>query len=106
VTEDKAGIGYSGVGYKTSGVRALKVARKDGDTAWGVDDPAHVYNGDYPIARFLYVYVNRAPGKPLDPLVGQFLTYVLAHEGQETVVKDGFLPLPEKIDAEESAKLR
>jgi len=92
VAEDLAGIGYSGIGYKTSGVKALALAKKDGDPFISTD-AENVYAGKYPLARFLYVYVNKAPNKPLDPLVQQFLLYVLSQEGQTVVVKDGYLPL-------------
>jgi len=105
VTEDLAGIGYSGIGYKTSGVKALKLA-KDGGQFFGTDQVDHVYSGDYPLSRYLYIYVNRAPGKALDPLVAEFVKYVLSKDGQEIVVKDGYLPLRAAADAEEIAKLR
>ncbi|MEO8503500.1 MAG: PstS family phosphate ABC transporter substrate-binding protein [Acidobacteriota bacterium] len=106
VTEDKAGIGYSGMGYKTSGVKALKISLKDGGDYVGVDDPTQVYSGAYPIARFLRVYVNKAPNKPLDPMVAEFVKYVLSNEGQQVVVKDGFLPLKAAMVQEEHAKLQ
>jgi phosphate transport system substrate-binding protein len=104
VTEDKFAIGYSGIGYKTSGVRAVPVAAKPGQC---VDDsPENVISGKYPLSRFLYVYVNKAPNKPLDPMVREYLKYVLSQQGQQTVVKDGFIPLPAKIVQEELAKLK
>jgi len=103
VTEDRAGMGYSGIGYKTSGVKALALAAKDGAPYFPATAEA-VYAGQYPLARFLYVYVNKAPNRGLDPLVKQFLTFVLSREGQEVVVKDGYLPLPATIDGEELAK--
>jgi phosphate transport system substrate-binding protein len=104
VTEDKFAIGYSGIGYKTSGVRTVPVAAKGGQC---IDDsPENVISGKYPLSRFLYVYVNKAPNKPLDPLVREYLKYVLSQQGQTTVVKDGFIPLPGKIVDEELAKLR
>jgi len=105
VSEDQYGIGYSGIGYKTSGVKALSLAAKDGEAAIE-PEPDQVYGGKYPLSRFLYVYVNRAPGKPLDPLVQQFLLYLLSKEGQETVVKDGYLPLLAKADDTERAALK
>src|SRR5438552_15144604 len=88
VTNDPYGMGYSGIGYKTSGVKALALAEKEGGrfSSGSYDD---VVTGKYPLARFRYVYVNRAPGKPLDPLVREFLKLVLSREGQEVVVKDG-----------------
>ncbi|HEX9940657.1 MAG TPA: phosphate ABC transporter substrate-binding protein [Thermoanaerobaculia bacterium] len=104
VTEDKFAVGYSGIGYKTSGVRAVPVAAKAGQC---VDDsPENVTSGKYPLSRFLYVYVNKAPNKPLDPMVREFVKYVLSQQGQQTVVKDGFIPLPAKIVQEELAKLQ
>jgi len=105
VTEDKLGIGYSGIGYKTSGVKALALA-KDANTPFSSTDAEAVYAGKYPLARFLYVYVNRAPGKPLDPLTDQFLHFVLSREGQEIVLKDGYLPLKAGMVEQELAKLR
>jgi phosphate transport system substrate-binding protein len=102
VTEDRFGIGYSGIGYKTSGVKALKLADK-GEFFDG--SYANVTSGKYPLSRFLYIYVNKAPGKPLDPLVKEYLKLILSKDGQEVVVKDGYLPLSAAIVAEELKKL-
>jgi len=96
VTEDKAGIGYSGMGYITSGVRALALSDKDGATAFAANYE-NVLNGKYPLGRMLYINVVKEPNKPLPTLVKEFLTYVLSKEGQEVVVKDGFLPLPSGV---------
>ncbi|MFN8391578.1 MAG: phosphate ABC transporter substrate-binding protein [Bdellovibrionota bacterium] len=104
VTVDKFGIGYSGIGYRTSGVRA--VALKGPDNADFVDGTAeNAYSGDYPLARFLYIYVNKAPGKPLDKLTGEFLKLIESKEGQEVVIKDGYYPLPASVVKEELATL-
>ncbi len=73
VTEDRFGIGYSGIGYRTSGVRPLTLAAQEGRAVLIVPTPPNVYAGKYPLSRFLYVYVNKAPNKPLDPLVREFL---------------------------------
>ena len=105
VTEDAYGIGYSGIGYRTSGVKAIALARKAGDP-FGTVDPDDVYAGTYPLARFLYVYVNRPPNSPADPLVREFVRYVLSREGQQIVVKDGYLPIGNGIVQVELAKLR
>lgn len=105
VTEDRFGMGYSGIGYKTSGVKALALAAKEGEPYHGTEAET-VYSGKYPLARYLYLYVNKAPNRPLDPLVREFLAYVLAREGQEVVVKDGYLPVHSKIAAEELKKLQ
>jgi phosphate transport system substrate-binding protein len=105
ISADKFAIGYSGIGYKTSDVKSLKLAAKDGGE-FVTDDSDNVYSGKYPLSRFLYVYVNAAPGKPIDPLVREFLKFVLSKEGQEIVVKDGYLPLLGRHAAEELPKLK
>lgn len=104
VTEDRFGIGYSGIGYRTSGVKAVGLADKDG-SPYSNGSYEDVVTGKYPLNRYLYVYVNKGPGKPLDPMVKEFLKLVLSKDGQEVVVKDGYLPLSEKIVQEELAKL-
>ncbi len=105
VTGDKFAIGYSGIGYKTSGVRAVPLKGEDGEEL--IDGtPENSYSGEYPLSRFLYVYINRAPGKPLDPLMGEFLKLVLSKEGQEVVVKDGYYPLTAEMVQEELAQLK
>jgi phosphate transport system substrate-binding protein len=104
ITEDRFGIGYSGIGYRTSGVKPVKIAKKSGEAFFTVE-VADVLSGKYPLARFLYVYTNRAPNKPADPLVLEFARFMLSREGQETVVKDGYIPIPAGIDKEEVAKL-
>jgi phosphate transport system substrate-binding protein len=104
VTEDLGGIGYSGIGYRTSGVRAVPLAAKEGAQAFGTSQD-EVNSGNYPISRFLYVYVNKAPNKPMDPLIGEFVKYICSKEGQEVVVKDGYLPLSQRLCQAELAKL-
>jgi phosphate transport system substrate-binding protein len=103
VTEDRYGIGYSGIGYRTSGVKVVSLAGKDGSFSDG--SYADVVSGKYPLARFLYIYINKAPNKPLDPVVREFLKLVFSSQGQETVVKDGYLPLTAAIVKEERAKV-
>lgn len=95
---DPYAIGYSGVGYKTSGVRALSLAGEDGSFY----DPTYdnALSGDYPLARFLMVYVNKKPGQPLDTLTLEFLKYVLSKEGQAIVEKDGYYPVPAEVAEE------
>lgn len=98
------GIGYSGIGYKTSSVRAVPLAKKPGGSY--VDaTPDNAVSGSYPLSRFLYVYVNKAPNRELSPLVREFIKLVLAKQGQEVVVKDGYIPLPAKVAEKTLAKL-
>jgi phosphate transport system substrate-binding protein len=104
VTEDRFGIGYSGIGYRTSGVKVVALAEKDGG-AYSNGSYEDVKSGKYPLNRFLYLYINKAPGKPLDPVVKEFCKLIFSKEGQEVVLKDGYLPLPADIAKQELAKL-
>ncbi|TWC39478.1 phosphate ABC transporter substrate-binding protein (PhoT family) [Pseudomonas sp. SJZ079] len=88
-------IGYSGIGYKTSSVRAVPLVDKNGVAEEASE--ANALAGKYPLARFLYVYVNKAPNKALSPLEAEFIKMVLSKQGQEVVVKDGYIPLPSKV---------
>ncbi len=90
------GIGYSGVGYKTSGVKAVALAKKPGQPFVEANND-NALNGTYPLSRFLYVYVNKQPNKPLAPLEREFIKMVLSKVGQEVVIKDGYIPLPAKV---------
>ena len=86
-------IGYSGIGYRTSGVRPLALAKKDGQPF--VDATAeNALNKSYPLSRVLYVYVNKRPNQPRQPLEREFFKMVLSKQGQEVVIKDGFVPMP------------
>jgi phosphate transport system substrate-binding protein len=107
IGSDRFGIGYSGIGYATSGVRALPLSdeKKNGGTAFAASYE-NALNGKYPLARFLYIYINKDPKKAMDPLTREFLKFVLSKEGQEIVVKDGFLPLTAKMETDELAKLK
>lgn len=93
VTNSINGIGYSGIGYITSGVRALPLSKKTGQP-FVAAEAAHALDGSYPLARVLYVYVNKKPNRPLDNLQLEFVKMVLSKQGQQTVVKDGYIPLP------------
>jgi phosphate transport system substrate-binding protein len=105
VTVDRYAAGYSGIGYATAGVRAVPLAEKEGAKCYEAD-PDNAYAGTYPLARFLYVYVNKAPGKPLDPITREFVKLMVSKEGQEVVVKDGYFPVPATIAKEELNKIQ
>ena len=105
VANDRSGLGYSGIGYRTSGVKLVPLAAKEGATAYE-PNYENVLAGTYPLSRALYVYLVRKPGEPLDPLLREFLTYVLSREGQEVVVKDGYMPLPAKMAERQREMLR
>lgn len=89
-------VGYSGIGYLTSGVRALPLAKREGGELVEPNGP-NAISGDYPLARFLYVYVNKHPNRPLPPLEREFMKMVLSKIGQQVVVKDGYIPLPKRV---------
>ena len=96
VTSSKNGIGYSGMGYTTSGIRMVPLAKKEGQP-FVEATPENALNGTYPLTRYLYVYVNKKPNQPLAPLENEFIKMVLSKSGQQVVIKDGYIPLPAKI---------
>lgn len=104
VSLSKNGIGYSGIGYITSGVKAVPLAKKEGKD-FVAATPENAINKTYPLGRQLLVYVNKHPNKPLGPLELEFLKMVLSKVGQEVVVKDGYIPLPAKVAEKQLKKL-
>lgn len=96
VASDKSAIGYSGIGYKTADVIALPISAKpDGKPV--MPDAEQAYSGDYPLARPLYLYVNHKKGAALDPLRREFIKFILSKEGQEIVLKDGYIPVTSRM---------
>jgi len=103
VSIDRSGIGYSGIGYMTSGVRTVPLGTTEGkyyDTS-----EENVLNGKYPLGRFLYVYVNKAPNKKLQPIVEEFIRFIFSEDGQHVVDKDGYMRVPASIIEGELNKL-
>jgi len=98
------GIGYSGIGYKTSSVRAVALSKTPGKPFIdaSVENAA---SGKYPLSRYLWIYVNKAPNKPLAPLEKEFIKMVLSKTGQQVVIKDGYIPLPATIVNKELKKI-
>jgi len=94
-------IGYSGIGYKTSSVRAIPLSKKGGEAFEASEENALA--GKFPLSRFFYVYVNKAPNQALSPLDAEFIKLMLSKQGQEVVMKDGYIPLPAKV-AEKTLK--
>ncbi len=92
VASDLAGIGYSGIGYKTADVRAVPLKKSADGTCYNAN-PEDAYSGNFPLARFLYVYVNKNPNQPLDPRRAEFVEFVYSQEGQQAVIKDGYFPV-------------
>lgn len=96
VASDIAGIGYSGVGYRTADVRSVPLSTDGGANCFDAT-AEHAVSGDYPIARFLYIYVNKNPNEALDPLRAEFIRYVYSRQGQEAVVRDGYFPVQKPL---------
>jgi len=104
VATDMGGIGYSGIGYRTADVRPVPLALSDRDPSIPAE-PRYAFSGEYPLSRFLLVYVNYEPGSRLDPLRREFLRFVFSAEGQRAVIKDGYLPLTAEMAATELRKV-
>jgi len=102
ITEDKMAMGYSGIGYLTSGVRALPLSSKKGGEAFEANYE-NVVSLKYPLSRKLYIYYSKNPDKSLGKLEKEFLKFVLSREGQDIAIKDGYLPLT-KGDVEKALK--
>ena len=105
VSESINGIGYSGIGYITSGVRAVPLSKKDGQP-FVTADASHALDGTYPLSRVLYMYINKHPNRPLDSLQLEFVKLILSKQGQQTVVRDGYIPLPASMAAKALAELQ
>jgi serine/threonine-protein kinase len=102
VAGDRYAIGYSGIGYKGPGVRVVPLGKEDGGEKV---EPASVTvsTREYPLSRPLYLYVNKHPDKPLDPLPAEFLRFVFSQEGQRVVLEVGEFPVTGN-DAREGLK--
>ncbi|HMK37261.1 MAG TPA: phosphate ABC transporter substrate-binding protein [Desulfomonilaceae bacterium] len=99
IASDKYAIGYSGIGYKTADVKAVPLGVQEGKCFEA--DAENAYAGDYPLARFLYIYFNKKPQQNLDPLMTEFIKYVFSKEGQLVVIKDGFYPVSKALADED-----
>jgi phosphate transport system substrate-binding protein len=93
VENELGGVGYSGIGYRTSGVRAVPIADRAGPIE-ATQQNAETFT--YPISRYLYVYINANPSTGPDPLVREFVRFILSKNGQDDTAKDGYFPLPAK----------
>ena len=97
VENDLGGIGYSGIGYKTSGVKAIPVSHRYGPVP---PNQKTANSFKYPITRYLYIYINKHPINGVDPLTKEFIKFAISKQGQELVIKDGYYPLNHKKQEE------
>jgi ABC-type phosphate transport system substrate-binding protein len=105
IAQDPNGIGFGGYEEGGPGLKTLAVAAQDGGPyVDGTGDT--VSSGRYPLARYLYIRVARAPGQPLRPQVREFLRYVLSRAAQEPILYSGYFPLTAGEARDELAKLR
>jgi phosphate transport system substrate-binding protein len=94
---DRFAMGFSGIGYKTAEVKPLKLAKGPGEPYYSTS-VEELLAGKYPLTRSFNLYCNKAPDKPLDPLLREFLRFELSKEGQEIVTKAGYTPIPGRMD--------
>lgn len=96
-------IGYSGVGYKVSGVKLLPIAEYGQDYIQPSQE--NILSGRYPLSRYLYVYVNKHPSKSLSPIEREFIRFIYSAQGQALVEKDGYIPISAQLAQRELAKV-
>jgi len=99
VASDKYAMGYSGIGYRTADVKAVPLAATADGTVYAAN-MENAYSGDYPLSRFLFIYINKKPGEGPTPVVREFIKMVLSQQGQQTTVKFGYYPIPARLATE------
>lgn len=99
IGEEKFAMGYSGIGYTTPNVKALRVSI-DGDFSFEPNGE-NASTGEYPLARFLYVYINKDPREALDPLRAEFVRMIFSRTGQEVVQRYNYFPISASIAEQE-----
>jgi phosphate transport system substrate-binding protein len=91
--KDRFGIGFSGIGYRTSGLRPVPLAAVEGGR-YVPPTFETAMDGSYPLRRNLYLYINRPPKGALPPPLTEYVKYSLSRQGQQIVVDEGYYPLP------------
>jgi phosphate transport system substrate-binding protein len=99
VATDKYAMGYSGIGYATADVKAVPLAAAADGTVYAAN-MENAFSGDYPLSRFLFIYINKKPGAEPTPVVREFIKMVLSRQGQEVTVKFGYYPIPARVASE------
>lgn len=99
LARDPLGLGYCGIGYRTSGVKTLALKRDPASPAL-LPGHAALRSGLYPLSRNLFIYVLKPRGGSLDPRTEEFLRFILSRDGQEIAAREGYLPLtPAALEA-------
>jgi len=105
VGRDRFGIGFSGIGFVTPQIKALAVAPR-GSSQYIELNLQNLRSRAYPLYDEVYLYADRAPGKPMEPKLREYLRYILSREGQDAVQRDGkYLPLTGQVVREQLKKL-
>jgi phosphate transport system substrate-binding protein len=105
LANDPFGIGYSGAMFLNPATKTLAIAERQGASAVPLTIET-VQNRTYPMLLEVYYYLDREPGKPVDPKLKEFLRFALSREGQEAIAKDGkYLPLTKAAVDEQLKKL-
>ncbi|MBD1553249.1 PstS family phosphate ABC transporter substrate-binding protein [Pseudomonas typographi] len=103
---DPAGLAVAAIGLENADIKQLPITGADG-AATTTGTPAQVTADRYPYGRYLYLYLRREPGKPLDPVVREYLRFVLSRQGQQIIASqpNGYFPLTAEQAQAERAKL-
>ena len=93
IAADRYSIGYSGMAYTDAPVKMVPLVEKEGDVPQA-PTYENVALATYPLSRLIYFNTNKAPGKPLSPMMEEFLRFVLSREGQQVVLEHArYIPL-------------
>ena len=105
VGRDKFGIGFSGIGFVTPQIKAVAVAPR-GSSQYIELNLQNLRSRAYPLYDEVYFYVDRPPGKAMEPRLKEYLRYILSRQGQDAVQRDGkYLPLTAEVVREQLKKL-
>lgn len=107
LSKDKYGIGWAAMFHAKyyPDLKPLAIAAEPGGP-YIAYTPENVANHTYPLARDAYFYVNREPGRPLDPKVREFMRFILSRQGQQVIAHTGFYyPLPPEYLKEQLKKI-
>ncbi|EFP95576.1 PstS family phosphate ABC transporter substrate-binding protein [Vibrio caribbeanicus] len=96
-------IGYSGIGHQMSMVKLLPIARSGSDYVKATQE--NIGSGKYPLSRYLYIYLNKAPSQPLSPIEREFIRFIYSQQGQSLVSKEGYVPISARIAQSELKKV-
>jgi phosphate transport system substrate-binding protein len=103
--EHPGGLTYAMLANVTPNVKVVPLAEKAGQP-FVMPNVQSVYTHQYPLSRYVYIFVNKKPGQPLEPKTKEFLKLVLSRQGQDVVAKEGvYIPLTPEVAREELAKL-